>query len=250
MLTERMGGKAAGWSPGGLGSLPLLGPPASLVTAGPKARSPRGLRVCAPRVPSPPPAPPGAEGRKLHRQARALPPSPAIPVRDAVPVRHHARPGFAKRPPRASPTRAVPGAKATASPGLSPADSRCTPSASRLACRASVAKFRSRPVSSGFLPSLTFALGRALGDGRRGGDEAAASAGPRGDAAGRVFSAGAQSAAAAAILRLGSEPAGFGKPGGGEVPWAAAAAPHPPPGAVSRSRAAARSPRHKYGGDY
>lgn len=143
----------------------MLGPPASLVTAGPKARSQRGLRVRAPRAPSPSSAPPGAEGRKLHPQARALPPSPAIPVRDAVLVRHHARPGFAKRPPRASPARAVPGAKATASPGLSHADSRCTPSASRLACRASVAKFRSRPVSSGFLPSLTFPLGRALGDG-------------------------------------------------------------------------------------
>lgn len=111
------------------------------------------------------PAPPGAAGRKGHRQTRALPSSPATRVQDRVQVRNGGRRGFAKRPPRASPKRALPGTKARASPGLSHPDSRCTPSASTPACRASIVKFRSRPVSSGFQPSLTLTLGPTLGDG-------------------------------------------------------------------------------------
>lgn len=57
-----------------------------------------------------------------------------------------------------------------------------------------------------------------------------ASAGPRRGVAGWMISArGAQIAAGVSIPPFGSDRAGFGMPGG--VPWAAAVAPHPLPGA-------------------
>lgn len=139
-------------------------------------------------------------------------------------MRNHAGRGSAKRPPRASPKRALPGTKARASPP----DSRCTPSASTLACRASVVKVRSRPVSSGFLPSLTFPLGPALGDG----DVEGTRRWPPQDPGvmwreGCSFPEGLR-----ARLALPSSPSGQtgqGSGSRGEVPWATAAAPQPPP---------------------
>lgn len=98
-----------------------------------------------------------------------------------VPVRSHKHGDFAKRSHRRlsqkSPARNGRGSTAGRVPGASHPDSRCTLSPRSLSCPATVVKFRSRPASSGFPPSLAFLRGSAMGD-RRGGAEAVASVGP------------------------------------------------------------------------
>lgn len=147
------------------GSFPSLGTPASLVTAGRNERSGRRHQSALRR-----PCQPCAAWRRREKRAPAdRCPSflPAIRVRDWVMVRNHNLLAIAKRPPPASPKKPEPKVlqRNQSLPGLSHPDSRCSPSARTLACRASIVKFRSRPVFSDFLPSLPFSLGPVLGDG-------------------------------------------------------------------------------------
>lgn len=77
-----------------------------------------------------------------------------------------------------------------------------------------------------------------------------ASAGPQGDEAGRwLSSGGAQSSADVSIPPLGSDRAGFGKPGGGALGHSLRASSAARRGLLAPPRPAA-SPGLKYPGDY
>lgn len=170
--------------------------------------------------------------------------------------RGHNHRGFAKRHPDARPNhpprrRAGCGRSSRESrPRLSHADSRCNPSASAPGSRTSCVKNRWRPVSSGFPPSLVFPRGPALGDGDLEGTGRWPPLDRRATRrAGGYLPEGLRVRPMFPSPPLGSDRAGFGKPGGGALGHSLRASSAARRGLLAPPRPAA-SPGLKYPGDY